>query len=75
MVWLITVGAVLLIYLLYTLLVGSPDIQIDRNAEPAVNIEVPQFGAQTGETKVGDVEKTRFTVLDEKTKKLKRDLT
>ncbi len=72
MVWLITVGAVLLIYLLYTLLVGSPDIQIDQNAESAVDIQVPQFGAQTGEIKVGNAERARFTVLDEETKKLKR---
>lgn len=72
MVWLITVGAVLLIYILYTLLVGSPEIRIDQDQGPAVDIEVPQFGAQTGETKVGNVEKARFTVLDEETKKLKR---
>jgi hypothetical protein len=72
MVWLITVAVVLLIYLFYILLVGSPDIQIDRDAESDVDIEVPQFGAQTGETKVGNVEKARFTVLDQKTKKLKR---
>ena len=72
MVWLITIVAVLLIYLLYTLIVGSPDIRIDRNAESDVDIEVPRFGAQTGETKVGNVERARFTVLDEETKKLKR---
>lgn len=78
-VWLISLGVVLAIYLLYTRLSRTPPIDIDTGRKftgTAVDSNVGQFGSEVGkigDVGVGPVRKARFIDLDKKTKEVKRE--
>ena len=70
-IWLAAFAAVFLIYLVYNFITVTPEIKIHEE-QSGMDIEVPDFSGQQGDTKVGEVDDARFTVLDEQTKELKR---
>ena len=72
-IWLISFGAVLTVFLLYSLLSRTPRIEIDTDSE-AVDIE-SDFDTKVGivgEVGVGPVEMARFTELN-KDKQIARE--
>lgn len=74
---LITVSAVLAIYLLYNRLFSTPKIQITRTTGTLAS-DVNQSGlgrgtAQVGPVSIGTLEMARFSTLDPKTKQVQRE--
>ena len=69
-VWLISLGVVLAIYLLYTRLSRTPPIDIDTGGKftgTAVDSNVGQFGSEVGkigDVGVGTIQKARYTHLN-----------
>jgi len=78
-VWLISLGAVLAIYLLVSRLSETPRIDIDTSAEytdTLADSNVSEFGGEIGkigDVGVGKVETATFTKLNEKTKEVERE--
>ena len=77
-VWLICLGAVFVIYLLYSRISETPHIEIDTAAEPALPVADGNAGmsdseiGMVGDVGVGTVRKARFTDLDRQ-KQLERE--
>jgi len=75
-VWLISLGAVLLVYLLYSQLSETPEIKIDRGAETVADSNLGDFGSEigmVGDVGVGTVKVAKFTTLN-KNKSVDREV-
>ncbi|MHC4570520.1 MAG: LPS export ABC transporter periplasmic protein LptC [Planctomycetota bacterium] len=75
-VWLISLGAVFVVYLLYSQLSETPEIKIDRGAETVADSNLGDFGSEigmVGDVGVGTVKVAKFITLN-KNKSVDREL-
>jgi hypothetical protein len=66
-VWLISLGAVLVVYLLYSLLSETPQIKIDTGAETTADSNLGDFGSEigmVGDVGVGTVQVAKFITFN-----------
>ena len=75
LVWLISFGAIFLIYMLYNRFVATPEIAVQEIDQSFSEIEVPEFGPEAGSigtTSVESAAKSKYIEIDSETKKVKR---